>query len=234
MHKSRQTTSQSNVMTRRIWRVARSALLDIAITWIAFLAVFFIRSVTAPLDIQLGIYSVLVITFTNLAALYVFGAYHRIWSRTSGHGVTVLIYAVAAATAFLCAFDLLFNLRPIPLSVLLVGNLLALVGYIGIRYRSRLATGLSWRWRAIWHHEFPRADTRILIIGAGNSGQVLALRMRHPQKDAGYKIVGFIDDDPTKQGMYVEGYRILGTRHNIKELVETQRIELIAVAIHKY
>ena len=232
MQEAQRTTAQNHTLTRRIWRVTRSALLDVVITWAAFLAVFFTRAVTTSLDLELGFYSLLAVTFVNLVALYSFGVYDRIWSRTSGHGVTVLIYAVVAATVVLSLADIIFSPRPVPLSVLLVGNMLALVGYVGIRYRSRLISGLTWRWRAVWHHEFPRSDIRILIIGAGNSGQTLALRMRYPQRDASYKIVGYIDDDPGKQGLYVEGYRILGTRQQIKELVETRHVDLIAFAIH--
>ena len=232
MQKGNRTATIAEAVPRRAKRVVGSALLDVLITWVAFGAVFFTRAVTAPLDVELGLVAIGVVTVANVVALFVFGAYDRIWSRTSGHGVTVLMYAVTASTGFLVLLDLMREPRPLPFSVLLVGNLLALVGYVAVRYRSRLISGLYWRWRVIWHQEIPGTAIRTLIIGAGNSGQDLALRMRHHYQDANYKVVGFIDDDPRKQGLYVESCRVLGTRHDIQEVVEKHKIDLIVLAVH--
>lgn len=226
------TLSPSKPVPSRTWLVTRSALLDVLITVAAFATVFFTRAVVGPFDIPLAMYSVLAITVINLSALYTFGVYDRIWSRTSGHGMTVIVYAIGGATALLTAIDLRLNFRPIPVSVLIVGNMLAFVGYVGVRYRSRLISGLQWRLHALWFREAPARITRTLIIGAGSSGQDLALRMRHHQPNANYRIVGFVDDDPAKQGRYVEGYRVLGTRHEIADLVDAHNIDLVVLAIH--
>jgi len=76
---------------------------------------------------------------------------------------------------------------------------LSLAGFTAVRYQSRLISGFSWRWKAIWNHQFPQARTRVLIIGAGESGQTLTWRLKHHSPGKPYEVVGFIDDDPEKQ-----------------------------------
>lgn len=172
------------------------------------------------------------VVFGTLAALYAYGAYQRIWSRTSGHDVIVLVKAAATSGLFLALVDFVLRPRPIPLSVVLVGHTLAFTGFVAVRYRSRLLSGAEWRWRAVWHHEFPEHSTRVLIVGAGDAGQVTAWRLKHRAPNGTYKIVGFVDDDPAKQKMYIEGCQVLGTRHDLTRLVEARSVELIIVAIH--
>jgi FlaA1/EpsC-like NDP-sugar epimerase len=113
-----------------------------------------------------------------------------------------------------------------------VGNLLALGGMIAVRYRSRLISGVEWRWRVLWRGEMPKAKTRVLIVGAGESGQALVWRLRHRFPNQEYAVVGFIDDDPDKQDMYIEGARVLGTRRDIQRMVDAFRVDLITVAMH--
>ncbi len=71
-----------------------------------------------------------------------------------------------------------------------------------------------------------------MIIGAGESGQTLAWRLKHRMSGGAYEIVGFIDDDPEKQNMFVEGCRVLGGRDEIIRIAEARNIDLIVVAIH--
>jgi FlaA1/EpsC-like NDP-sugar epimerase len=214
------------------WRLVQYMGIDALIILAAYSAVFIARSVTASLDYQQSLPAMLASTAGLVVLLLIFGVYQRIWTHTSGHGITVIITPVALFTAAQLVISLMLPLRMIPLSVLLLGNVLALVGFIAVRYRSRLISGLTWRWKAIWRREFPAVNTRVLIIGAGEAGQTLAMRLKHrfPQND--YHIIGLIDDDPKKQGMYVESCLVLGTTADLVEIAADQRIDLIVMAIH--
>jgi FlaA1/EpsC-like NDP-sugar epimerase len=109
--------------------------------------------------------------------------------------------------------------------------MLSLVGFVTVRYRGRLLSGLSWRWRAVWYHDFPVVPTRVLITGAGEAGQVTAWRLKHGSPpDVKYCVVGFVDEDPDKHGMYVEGCQVLGDYRAIPQLVEQHRVDLIVIA----
>lgn len=168
-----------------------------------------------------------------LVMLYAFRVYQRIWSKTSGHSVIVLVGAVFFATVIGLIVEVTFRPRLLSPNSILISNAFALVGIVAVRYRSRLISGFNWRWRAVWRNEFPEAPTRVLIIGAGESGQTLAWRLQHRSRDTRYQVVGFVDDDPQKQRKIIEGCSVLGTRQDIPRLVQEQHIDLIIMAIHK-
>ena len=207
-------------------------VIDFVMAFVAYSAVFLSRGFLNPLDYNLSLPWIGLAALTLVIALYAFGVYQRLWSQTSGHDAGVIVSAVMAATFFHLIVYLLIWPRPLPASVVIVGNIVTLAGLVGARYRSRLVSGLSWRWRFIWKHELPAVQTRVLIVGAGESGQDLAQRLKHRFPDNNYTIVGFIDDDPKKHHMIVEGCRVLGGRHQMTHIADTQNVDLIVLAIH--
>ena len=217
-------------------RIAVWALLDALVVLGAYTAAFFARAIVTPLDYLQSFGFILFAVVVTLLLMYAFGVYHRIWSRTSGHEVTIIVNAVAASTVVTAAVEMVVApSRPLPLSVIIVGNVLALTGFVAARYRSRLGSGLLWRWKVIWQEELPPSVVRVLIVGAGESGQTFVWRLKHRWSGAGdrvYQVVGFVDDDPEKRGLYIEGCRVLGTRADIPQLAEKYRVDLIILAIH--
>jgi FlaA1/EpsC-like NDP-sugar epimerase len=213
-------------------RVLSSILLDTVIFVASYAITFSARAVTSRLIADESIGPILLNTLMMIVMLYLFGVYQRMWTRTSGHEARIIIYAFVLNTIVFGAFNLLLEPRPLPNSVVLVGNLLALGAMIAVRYRSRLISGVEWRWQVLWRGEIPKTKTRVLIVGAGESGQALVWRLRHRFANQEYVIVGFIDDDPDKQDMYIEGARVLGTRRDIMRIVDAYRVDLITVAMH--
>jgi FlaA1/EpsC-like NDP-sugar epimerase len=221
-----------SVPRNHIKRVIKKALLDFVVVWCSYTAAFLAGALTTPLNYANGLSFIFFVAVTMLTSLYLFGVYHRIWSRTSGHGINVIINAVGAATFVHMLVIFVMEPRPIPVTVLAMGNLLAMVGFTAVRYHTRIISGLTWRWKAVWLREFPASPTRVLIIGAGESGQTLAWRLKHRFPNSSYKIVGFVDDDPEKRGLYVEGCPVLGNRTDIPRLTEEHNVDLIVVSVH--
>ena len=217
---------------RRLVHVLRGAVVDAIIMYVAYLAAFSARAAITPVEYDSGFRLIVIDIILTIIVFYFLGIYHRIWARTSGHGMTIIIQAVGITSFITVILSALQHPRPLPLSIILLGNLLSLSGFIAVRYRSRLISGLTWRWDAIWRQKFPEVSTRVLIVGAGQSGQEIALRLRHRTPGNYYSVVGFIDDDVQKMGMYVEGCQVLGNRADIAYLVEKYGIDLIIVAIH--
>ncbi len=213
-------------------RVVKYALVDIAIVLIGYMVAVLAWALNGSVEFPASLWFAILIALTLVATSYFFGVYQRIWARTSGHGITVILNAVIAGSLIVLVLDLLLDQQPFPVQVVLFGNLLALCGFVGIRYRSRLASSFIWRWNAVTRREFPHQRTKVLIIGAGEAGQAFAMRFIHRSSND-YNIVGFIDDDPEQQNMYVEGRPILGTRKDIERIAEEKNIDLIVVAIHK-
>ncbi len=208
-------------------------VIDAVVVLAAYTFAFFARAIPSPLYFFQNFWFIVLATVIISVMLVSFGVYRRIWSMTSGHDATIILSAFVGATPLIALLDVAIVARPIPLSVTLIGNFVAMSSIVALRYRSRLVTGAVWRWKAIWGEEFPAVDTRVLIIGAGEDGQALAWRLKHrfPKEDA-YKVVGFVDDDPEKLRMYVEGCKILGSRNDIPRIADSNNIDVIVVAIH--
>ena len=71
---------------------------------------------------------------------------------------------------------------------------------------------------------------KILIIGSGVAGRDVYREIRNTP-DLKMDVVGFVDDDITKQGDDVDGVTILGTGEELKELVEDNQIDEVVIAI---
>ena len=71
---------------------------------------------------------------------------------------------------------------------------------------------------------------RTLIVGAGRAGLMIAQELRrHPE--LGIHIVGFIDDALDKQGIRLQGIRVLGPSGMLRSLIKEQAITQVVLAI---
>ena len=220
-----------NVSTRT-QNTMQAMVIDFVIIILAYIVVLWVRVPTGLRDYLQNFEWMLLYALIIIISLYLHRVYSRLWEFTSGYGVQIIFRASIIATALIVALEFFMKRRPLPLSVVGVGGVLAFGGFVMVRYRSRFMSGFSWRWRAILYRKFPDVGTRVLLVGAGESGQDLALRLRHRVRDNPYEIIGFVDDDPYKQNMYVEGVQVLGKTSDIPEIVQQQNIELIIISIH--
>lgn len=72
---------------------------------------------------------------------------------------------------------------------------------------------------------------RILIIGAGEGGQLLYQSFLGSQIVNNIEVVGFVDDDCNKWGTYLLGKKVLGNTREVNQLIQTFRINMVTIAI---
>ena len=73
-------------------------------------------------------------------------------------------------------------------------------------------------------------STNIIILGAGRTGEIFAEKIiEHPFTAC--KIVGFLDDDESKQGKLIAGFPVLGRLDEFEKIYSEHRIDEAAVAI---
>lgn len=71
---------------------------------------------------------------------------------------------------------------------------------------------------------------RTLIIGAGSSGEQILRDINRSQARKFYPI-GFIDDDPIKQNLYLQGIRVLGDTTNLPDIIKHYKVDSILISV---
>jgi exopolysaccharide biosynthesis polyprenyl glycosylphosphotransferase len=104
-----------------------------------------------------------------------------------------------------------------------------------------LATANLCAWRFFYARVFvqPTFHRRVLVVGAGESGRHLvealqsdfARRDANPFRGTGYRVLGFVDDDPLLQGQRISGVSVVGGSADLTRLVQRFAINELVVAI---
>jgi len=86
----------------------------------------------------------------------------------------------------------------------------------------------------LYYEEFRTVESgrlkRLLIVGAGNAGEAL-LREIHRMPVTEYEVVGFVDDDPGKRGIFIHDLPLLGAVEELPKICDKRNIDEIAIAI---
>jgi FlaA1/EpsC-like NDP-sugar epimerase len=71
---------------------------------------------------------------------------------------------------------------------------------------------------------------RTIIVGAGKAGELLANGIKN-STDSGVSLIGFVDDDLSKQNRRIKGLPVLGKLSDLPQLVKHRQIEEIIIAL---
>ncbi len=206
--------------------------IDTVTTLIAFgIAGVVWRLLVAPLDLGLG-KAILIsfgfsVLFSSIAALM--GVQKIAWSSASIGEALELIPPLMVA--FVVALAINSQVNFLHYDIILDATALAFSGYILTRYSKRIMPALYARLIAM-RKDSLLVGERVLIVGAGDTGQFAAWRLKHTRESANFQVVGFVDDDMFRQGARLNGFTVLGKRKDIAALVEKHDIGVIIFAIH--
>jgi exopolysaccharide biosynthesis polyprenyl glycosylphosphotransferase len=87
-------------------------------------------------------------------------------------------------------------------------------------------------WRLLYASIFtvPRFQRPVVIVGAGWAGRTIAQAIQDSLHHE-YEPLGYIDNDPAKEGSLIAGLRVLGNSGTLRQMVEANRVSEIIVAI---
>ncbi len=157
------------------------------------------------------------------SGLWVFGIQRGLWRYVGLYDLGKIILAsLVSATAFYGVIHLAGGIKEYPRSVIVLTGVLNGLYLAGIR--------LAVRGFREWLQVVGPSARRVLIVGAGNAGELL---VRDMLSDANYNClpVGFVDDDPIKRRMKIHGIPVIGTIDEIKKLAGQLEAHEIIVAI---
>jgi len=93
-----------------------------------------------------------------------------------------------------------------------------------------LSLVLMWRYSFLSVSGMLKRTKRVLIIGAGRGGKRTASVLADAV-DGDYHVVGYVDDDPAKQGAVIAGQRVLGTTEDTDRLIDEKHVDQVVLAI---
>lgn len=70
----------------------------------------------------------------------------------------------------------------------------------------------------------------LLIVGAGEVGRMVAAEIQN-RPELGFKVSGFLDDDPAKMGSIIEGVKVLGGSADVEEVVLDRAVQEVLITI---
>ena len=214
---------QGYVSHRKWIKVAIDAI-AVALSFVATLAIRFEFNI--PSSYLANLLLVMpAIVFLCLLANYILRIYSGRWKYASFDELLNLVSAVTISTAILFLTVLLIPgaRKYIPISVAVAGGILALFVMAFVRLQFRLFGEMKLK-------RSEHGGKKVLLVGAGEAGEMVARDMlRHPEY--GYSPIGFIDDDPDKRKLVVQGVPVLGSRDVIPRVVKNHDIDEIFITI---
>lgn len=214
-----------NPSTRRVLII----LLDLAVILGAYFASFWLRFDFAldPNTTSILIHTIALAAVIHAASCAGFGLYRGIYHFSSFADLVHITNAAVVAGSLTALSILFIRQGHFPRSILILHPLLTFLGICGIRFAIRLGKNYAASRR------FSLADaSNAILVGAGELGESLARQiMKSPE--AGYNIIGFIDDDKGKWGMRIHGIPVLGGISTLPELIRQHRVDDVIIAISR-
>ncbi len=166
------------------------------------------------------------IVVMTLLIFWTFRMYSSIWKYA---GAREMFYIACAC----CIADVLYfivvmvSIResvPMPRSTYILYPLFLFVLVCGIRYVYRFIRAI------IRIRVNEKNKKKVLIVGAGEAANALIKEINNSAY-LNMDVVGLVDDNQQKKGLFLHGKKVLGNRYDIPRLVELLRVEKILIAI---
>jgi UDP-GlcNAc:undecaprenyl-phosphate GlcNAc-1-phosphate transferase len=198
-------------------------VVDLVLLTAAYTSAWLLRydGVLAPGAYRLLSFSLPLLLAVKISTFWLFGLYRGQWRYMSIHDMVQLFWASLLGSLFfvaLLAMITRFDLYPrsiiiidFALCLLLVGGCRSLIRVF--REKLRTIKGIA-----------------TLIVGAGDGGELLLRELRN-NPSYPFVPVGFIDDDPAKQGSIIHGIKVLGGREEMHGLCRKYKIRRVFISI---
>jgi FlaA1/EpsC-like NDP-sugar epimerase len=200
-----------------------AAALDLLVVGAAYTAAYLLRfdGSVPERNIDFALIVVPVIAVLHVVANGIFGVYRTVWAYGSVADVVMLFRPVALVTLLVFGTNIWVQDRDLPLSVILIGGLLTFAGMVSVKLRGRLLSRRRWA---------PTSARRLLIVGAGHTGQSLARTIEN-SPGLNYQPVGFLDDDDRKHHRRMHGIRVLGPVSSLERAIRDHEADAVAIAV---
>jgi len=158
----------------------------------------------------------IVVTATYVG-FFLFGLYRGLWRYTGLEDLVRIAKGVAAATV-LSMTGLIFFYHFIGYSRI------AFVAYGVLLFLGVAGSRLSFRLFGLAVSRTRKEKIPVLVYGAGDGGEVVVRECR-TNSQLEYQPIGFLDDDPRKEGRSLAGLSIFGGAEKLPEILRQKKVQ---------
>ncbi len=196
-------------MIKPKWRALFAVLHDLAAAGIAWMCAYQLRfNFEMPPDFASEMLRTLIWVLPMQGGVFwAMGLYRGLWRYASVNDLRQIFLAVLAAAALIpLALWMARANAVVPRSVLVADPLLLVILMGGSRFVYRL-----WREQGLYRSLKLRGEP-VLVLGADDAAVNLS---RELARSDAWRVVGFLDDDATKDGLVLNGVKVLGAMETL-------------------
>ena len=163
-----------------------------------------------------------IVVAVQMVALYTVGAYRGTWRYFSL--ADVIVFGKGVGAGVLGVIGVLVFLSPVASysrAAFLIYAVLLMLMLVGSRASFRLIGEFA-RLRR-------RAGERLIIYGSGESGHSVVRALVAPV-DSSYRLLGFVDEDPSTHQRDILGYRVLGGYDRLTTMIVQKEVDTVIVS----
>jgi len=177
-----------------------------------------------PVNVQSEMWQTLEWVMPLQAVIFLLlGLYRGMWRYASMPDLRRIFLAVVASVAAIVLVLWMLRLEVnIPRSVLVIHPLLLLAFMGGSRLACRL-----WKEKLLYGGRQPQGEP-VLILGAGDAAVALSKEL---QRGKTWYVVGFLDDDLSKHGRFLNEKKVHGAIESLEKWSSTFNVEQVIIAM---
>jgi UDP-GlcNAc:undecaprenyl-phosphate GlcNAc-1-phosphate transferase len=209
---------------RRIFEVLLDVVLIVLSYWSAYAIKF--GAFSGNLAWTLFLRTVPVLVFVKMATFLAIGVYRGLWRYTGLDDLIVFVKAVViSSVASVLVLLFAFRFEGFSRTAFVLDGILMLLFLAGSRMAFRL-------FRQLLPKSKISDGRKVLIYGAGDGGELL-LRELQNNREWRYAPVGFLDDDPAKNGKLIHGLKVFAANGDLSQVCKQHNVDELLISSAK-
>ena len=202
----------TNILRKNIWLFLSVDIFIIGASLYLSYALRFDFAIPSHYSNDLG-YVFIILLFSKISSFLFFKLYQGMWRFTSISDLINVLKSTFIASLFSISVILLvLGSNAVPRTVLLIDYMLTTIGIAAVRasvriYSTKFVVGNGRNKQK--NKSTSKIKTRLLLLGAGSSGEKIIREVKENPSST-YRIVGLLDDDPSKISTTIHSIPILG------------------------
>ncbi len=224
LKKLRESESTNNVLLQN--RNTLIILTQLLLSAFSYVAAYNIRFDFAIPGKELAVFykCLPLLLISRIVTYYFFKIHAGSWRFVSMQDLIDTFKAVLSGSLlFLTLMVFVYRIEEFPRSIFILEGIINLMVIGGSRFIIRYYSELK-------NTKATKILKYVLIVGAGKAGVMILNEIKN-NSQLGIHAVGFVDDDPYKKGIHIQGTPILGNTLDIPQLAKKFSVDEVFIAI---